>query len=155
MDVRDVKEDVYGGMVDVPMMSTSTLTGSIAAWAVLLLTFFVLPFSSFELRLNLICMDVIVAEYKTSTRTVRVGDQRRGGEGIQMAPRRERAPRGGYPARHCRYEDEDGCHGGKDGCCQHTDGGHVQGTVKQGDFKFVGNNGGGSGSESQGNQHTA
>ena len=75
MDVRDVREAVCGGRIDVPVMSTSTLTGSIAAWVVLLLTFSVLPFSSFELRLNLICMDVIVAEYKTSTRTVRVGDQ--------------------------------------------------------------------------------
>ena len=62
-------------MVDVPVMSTSTLIESIAAWAMLLLTFFVLPFSSFELRLNLICIDVIVAEYKTSTRTVQIGDQ--------------------------------------------------------------------------------
>ena len=53
-------------MVDVPLMSTSTLTGSIATQAVLLLTFSVLPFISFELRLNLICMHVIVAEYKTS-----------------------------------------------------------------------------------------
>ena len=75
MDIRDVREDVCGGMVDVPVMSTSTLIGSIAAWALLLLTFSALPFSSFELQLNLICMDVIVAEYKTSTRTVRVRDQ--------------------------------------------------------------------------------
>ena len=62
-------------MVDVLVMSTLTLTGSIASRAVLLLTFSVFPIISFELRLNLNCVDVIVAEYKTSTRTVRVGDQ--------------------------------------------------------------------------------